>query len=65
MVFQSKIDTEVIPHLLDAELLQMLPKWQGAYALGVIWDKPPGALVRSQSMTGLTSQVRINAYYTT
>ena len=64
MVFQSETDTEVIPHLLSAELQQLqaagatpgsglllealqrvLPKLQGAYALAVIWDQAPGALV--------------------
>ena len=62
--FQSETDTEVIPHLLAAELQQLqagggapggglllealqrvLPKLQGAYALAVIWDQAPGALV--------------------
>ena len=64
VVFQSETDTEVIPHLLAAELQQLqaegrtpggglllqalqqvLPKLQGAYALAVIWDQAPGALV--------------------
>jgi len=64
VVFQSETDTEVIPHLLAAELKQLqaaggspggglllealqgvLPKLQGAYALAVIWDQAPGALV--------------------
>lgn len=64
VVFQSETDTEVIPHLLGAELQQLqaaggapsgglllealqrvLPKLQGAYALAVIWDQAPGALV--------------------
>ena len=63
MLFQSETDTEVIPHLLAAELQQLqmrveprrwlllealqkiLPKLQGAYALAVIWDQAPGALV--------------------
>ena len=64
MVFQSETDTEVIPHLLAAELQSLeaagaradgalllaalqavLPRLQGAYALAVIWDKAPGALV--------------------
>ena len=64
VVFQSETDTEVIPHLLSAELQQLqaagatpggglllealqrvLPKLQGAYALAVIWDQAPGALV--------------------
>ena len=62
--FQSETDTEVIPHLVSAELhrrlqngeqpsgstlLQavqtVLPQLQGAYALAVIWEKAPGALV--------------------
>ena len=64
VVFQSETDTEVIPHLLAAELQSLeaagaradgalllaalqavLPRLQGAYALAVIWDKAPGALV--------------------
>jgi glucosamine--fructose-6-phosphate aminotransferase (isomerizing) len=64
VVFQSETDTEVIPHLLAAELQQLqaaggipgggllleglqkvLPQLQGAYALAVIWDQAPGALV--------------------
>ena len=64
VVFQSETDTEVIPHLLAAELQQLqaaggtpcgelllaalqqvLPKLEGAYALAVIWDQAPGALV--------------------
>ena len=64
VVFESETDTEVIPHLLAAELKQLqaaggspggglllealqqvLPKLQGAYALAVIWDQAPGALV--------------------
>ena len=64
VVFQSETDTEVIPHLLAAELQQLqasggilggalllealqrvLPKLQGAYALAVIWDQAPQALV--------------------
>ncbi|QNI96063.1 glutamine--fructose-6-phosphate transaminase (isomerizing) [Synechococcus sp. RS9902] len=64
VVLQSETDTEVIPHLLAAELQQLqaaggtpggglllqalqrvLPKLQGAYALAVIWDQAPGALV--------------------
>ncbi len=64
VVFQSETDTEVIPHLLAAELQQLqaagrtpggglllqalqqvLLKLQGAYALAVIWDQAPGALV--------------------
>ena len=64
VVFQSETDTEVIPHLLAAELQSLeaagaradgalllaalqavLPQLQGAYALAVIWDKAPGALV--------------------
>ena len=63
-VFVSETDTEVIPHLIDAELKRrlaasethsgavllhavqaVLPLLQGAYALAVIWDKTPGALV--------------------
>ena len=62
--FQSETDTEVIPHLMSAELhrrlqngeppsgstlLQavqaVLPQLQGAYALAVIWEQAPGALV--------------------
>ena len=62
--FQSETDTEVIPHLLAAELQQLqaeggtpggglllealqrvLPQLHGAYALAVIWDQAPGALV--------------------
>ena len=64
VVFQSETDTEVIPHLLAAELQSLeaagaradgalllaalqavLPQLQGAYALAVIWEKAPGALV--------------------
>ena len=63
-VFVSETDTEVIPHLIDAELKRrlaagetpsgavllhavqaVLPLLQGAYALAVIWDQTPGALV--------------------
>ena len=62
--FQSDTDTEVIPHLIAAELKLLnisqarkdgtillkavqavLPKLKGAYALAVIWEKAPGALV--------------------
>ena len=62
--FLSETDTEVIPHLVAAELERLqarggkaagplllmavqavLPQLQGAYALAVIWDKAPGALV--------------------
>ena len=62
--FRSETDTEVIPHLVAAELERLqarggkaagpllllavqavLPQLQGAYALAVIWDKAPGALV--------------------
>ena len=62
--FRSETDTEVIPHLVAAELEQLqarggtasgplllmavqavLPMLQGAYALAVIWEKAPGALV--------------------
>ena len=64
VAFQSETDTEVIPHLVSAELhrrlqngeppsgstlLQavqaVLPQLQGAYALAVIWEQTPGALV--------------------
>ena len=63
-VFVSETDTEVIPHLIGAELTKrlaageppsgavllhavqaVLPQLQGAYALAVIWDQTPGALV--------------------
>ena len=62
--FRSETDTEVIPHLVAAELERLLarggmpagplllmavqavlPQLQGAYALAVIWDRAPGALV--------------------
>ena len=62
--FLSETDTEVIPHLVAAELERLqarggkaagpllllavqavLPQLHGAYALAVIWDKAPGALV--------------------
>ena len=64
VVFQSETDTEVIPHLVSAELKRrvadgdpvdgttllravqaVLPLLQGAYALAVIWQLAPGALV--------------------
>ena len=64
VTFRSETDTEVIPHLVAAELERLqarggkasgplllmavqavLPQLQGAYALAVIWDKAPGALV--------------------
>jgi glucosamine--fructose-6-phosphate aminotransferase (isomerizing) len=64
VVFQSETDTEVIPHLVAAELKRLqadggqlggplllqavqavLPQLQGAYALAVIWQEAPGALV--------------------
>ena len=64
VVFQSETDTEVIPHLVAAELKRLqagggqaggplllqavqavLPQLQGAYALAVIWQDAPGALV--------------------
>ena len=64
VVFRSETDTEVIPHLISAELQRrlaageqaggplllaalqaMLPELQGAYALAVIWQEAPGALV--------------------
>ncbi len=64
VVFRSETDTEVIPHLVSAELNRrvadgdpvdgttllravqaMLPLLQGAYALAVIWQLAPGALV--------------------
>ena len=64
VMFRSETDTEVIPHLVAAELERLqarggkaagplllmavqavLPQLQGAYALAVIWDKAPGALV--------------------
>ncbi len=62
--FRSETDTEVIPHLMAADLERLmvsggqaagplllkalqgvLPQLQGAYALAVIWEKAPGALV--------------------
>ena len=62
--FRSETDTEVIPHLIGAELKRrlaageqaggplllaavqaVLPALQGAYALAVIWQAAPGALV--------------------
>ena len=64
VVFRSETDTEVIPHLISAELQRrlaageqaggslllaalqaVLPALQGAYALAVIWQEAPGALV--------------------
>ena len=64
VVFRSETDTEVIPHLVSAELNRrvadgdpvdgttllravqaMLPLLQGAYALAVIWQLAPSALV--------------------
>ena len=64
VVFRSETDTEVIPHLVSAELKRrvadgdpvdgttllaavqaVLPLLQGAYALAVIWQLAPGALV--------------------
>ncbi len=64
VVFRSETDTEVIPHLISADLQRrlaageqaggplllsalqaVLPALQGAYALAVIWQEAPGALV--------------------
>ena len=64
VAFRSETDTEVIPHLISAELRRrlaageqtggqlllaavqaVLPALQGAYALAVIWQEAPGALV--------------------
>ena len=55
-VFESQTDTEVIAHLLDAELQtqktpleafkRVLDRLTGAYALAVLWAEAPGALER-------------------
>jgi len=72
-VFESKTDSEVIPHLIEENLKRGLPfieairetinRLEGSYAIAAIYAKQPDKIVCVQKQSSLTIGVAENATY--